>query len=88
MRTYDEELTPPGGGRMAVAPPGALPPDAPTAPTPRAALPVDGQDRPDKPADPEDFAEAAGVDPSSEDVAEYQRRVDEAAPEPVSEPPD
>jgi hypothetical protein len=42
---------------------------------PPAPLPAD----PPVPPDPEAFAEAAGIDPTPQDVAEYERRLDEAA---------
>lgn len=45
-------------------------------------------DGPAPPLDPEEFAEAAGVDPTAQEVQEYERRLKEAAPEPVSEPAD
>ena len=79
--TSDQEMTPPGGGRMAVAPPAPLSADPPR---PAGDSPV----APDIPSDAEEFAETVGVDPTPDEVAEYERRLDDAAPEPVSEPSD
>jgi len=44
-------------------------------------------DSDDVPTDPEEFAEAAGTDPTPQEIEEYRDRIGDPSPEPV-EPPD
>ena len=39
-------------------------------------------------SDPEEFAEAVGIDPTPQQVDEYQKLVEETAPEPADAPPE